>query len=170
MKTPCNTLVCAKCIGSLILTSSSSVQCPGCMEHHDVSPTLFVPASDVVLKVLGTLLVHCDEPSCIAVVHLKHLAEHVNSGCKMYTAPSFSPSKLTMGQILTRPLQSVPTVVEQKAAASIVKRLLHASPPSGGSSESPQPAPVVKLTTDGTVSIISMDIKHYNALLFNPSL
>ena len=54
MKTPCNTLVCAKCIGSLILTSSSSVQCPGCMEHHDVSPTLFIPASDVCSQSLGS--------------------------------------------------------------------------------------------------------------------
>ena len=124
----------------------------------------------MLFSVLGALLVHSDEPSCIAVVDLKHLAEHVNSGCKLYTAPSFSPSKLTMGLILTRPLQSVPTMVEQKVAASIVKRLLHASPPSGGSSESPQPEPVVKLTTDGTVRIISMDIKHYNALLFDPSL
>ena len=58
-----------------------------------------------------------------------------------------------MGQILTRPLKFVPTVVEPKAAASIVKRLLHASPQSGSSLESPQSAPVVKLTTDGTVSI-----------------
>ena len=152
VKTPCNNLVCAKCISSLVLNAESSLQCPCCEERHDLSPTLFVPASDVVLKVLGALLICCDKSSCTVVMSLKHLAEHVKSGCEAHTT-SFSPSKLTMKQILSRPLQSPPTVVEQKAAANIVKRLLHTSPPAtSSSSESATPAPVVKLTTDGTVS------------------
>ena len=152
IKTPCNNLVCAECISSLILNAKSCLQCPCCEEHHELSPTRFVPASDVVLKVIGALLICCDKSSCTAVMNLKHLAEHVKSGCEAHIA-SFSPSKLTMKQIISRPLQSPPTVVEQKAAASIVKRLLHTSPPvTSSSSGSSTPAPVVKLTTDGTVS------------------
>ena len=80
VKTPCNNLVCAKCISSLVLNAESSLQCPCCEERHDLSPTLFVPASDVVLKVLGALLICCDKSSCTAVMSLKHLAEHVKSG------------------------------------------------------------------------------------------
>ena len=153
VETPCRSLVCAKCISDLIQNAKeSSLQRPCCNECHDISSTHFVPATEVVLKVLGALLIRCDKPLCSAVMGLKHLAEHVNSGCQTHIA-SFSPSKLTTQQILSRPLQSPPTALEQKAAANIVKRLIHTSPPSCSSSQQLPTAPVVKLKTDGTVSI-----------------
>ena len=154
VETPCQSLVCAECISSLILNAKeSSLQCPCCDECHGIASTHFVPASEVVLKLLGALLIRCDKPSCSAVIDLKHLADHVNSGCQTHV-PSFSPSKLTAQQILSRTLQSPPTSVEQKAAANIVKRLMHTSPPAhSSSSQQSTPASVVKLTTDGTVSL-----------------
>ena len=172
MKTPCNNLVCAECISSLVLDVKSSLPFPYCKDCHELSPTMFVPASDVVLKVLGALLVRCDKTTCTAVLSLQHLAEHIKSGCKVHTVSSLSPPKLTMKQILSRPLESPPTVVEQKAAANIVKRLLHTSPSAqqSSSSECP-PTPVVKLATDGTVStlITKMHKKHI-MLSFNKPL
>ena len=153
VKTSCSHLMCANCISSLLLNVSSSLHCPCCKECHELSPAMFVPASEVVQRMVGALLIRCNKSTCTAIVSLKHLAEHVNSGCEAHTA-SFSPSKLTMKQILSRPLQSPPTVVEQKAATNIVKRLLHTFHPGPSSStECPPPAPVVKLTTDGTVSV-----------------
>ena len=110
VKTPCNNLVCAECISCLVLDVKSSLPCPCCKDCHERSPTMFVPASDVVLKVLGALLVRCDKTTCTAVLSLQHLAEHIKSGCKVHTASSLSPSKLTMKQILSRPLESPPTV------------------------------------------------------------
>ena len=99
VNTPCSNLVCAECISSL---AESSLQCPCCKEHHELSPTLFVPASDVVLKVIGALLIQ------ILLYSGYECQEHVKSGCEAHIA-SFSPSKLTMKQIISRPLQSPPT-------------------------------------------------------------
>ena len=146
VETPCRKMVCAHCISGLVLEADvSAMQCPCCPESHNITSSCFPPASDVVLKVMGALLVHCDNPLCSSVVELKRLKEHVDSGCQKHAA-TFSPSKLTVEQILSRPLQSPPTATEQKAAASVVKRMCATSP-----SEQSSSSKVVKLTTDGTV-------------------
>ena len=146
VETPCRKMVCAHCISGLVLEADlSAMQCPCCPESHDITSSCFPPASDVVLKVMGALLVHCDNPLCSSVVEFKHLKEHVDSGFQKHAA-TFSPSKLTVEQILSRPLQSPPTATEQKAAASVVKRMYATSP-----SEQSSSSKVVKLTTDGTV-------------------
>ena len=117
VETVCRKLVCAECMPNHTLTS---ISCSFCNVTHENS---FTPASDVVLKVLGTLLLQCDQPSCTAVVQLQNLKSHLESGCK-WKAPSYSPSKLTVGQLLSRPLQSPPNAMEQKAATCILKRMM----------------------------------------------
>ena len=126
---------------------SQHMPCPCCNGSHAITTTSFVEASEVVLKAISGLQVHCDKPSCPAIVALKHLDDHIQSCCQE-TATTLSPSKLTLGEVLSRPLQSVPTLVEQKAAANVVHRLLHTSP-----CEQSSPSPIVKLRTEGTVSI-----------------
>ena len=73
-------------------------------------------------NVLGALLVGCDDPLCSEVTELKHLRY------RDYTV-TLLPSKLTIQNFLTRPLKSLPTAVEQKAAAMqyVVKKLMHTS-------------------------------------------
>jgi hypothetical protein len=144
--TPCRKLLCAECISETVRASEDlmNTQCPSCGDVHPITSTTFTPVSEVVLKVIAGLLLHCDQSTCTSVVSLQHLRAHVQSGCTN-TIPAFSPSKITVGQILSRPLQSPPTSAEQKAAAKVVQRLLH-TPESGAMS------PVIKLTTDGTVS------------------
>jgi hypothetical protein len=97
---------------------------------------------------LEALLLHCDKHLCTTVVGLKHLKDHVDSGCRTNTT-TFSPSKLTIGQLLSRPLQCPPTVVEQKAAANVVQRLMRTSSVPASTAQT-SPSPIVKLTTDGT--------------------
>ena len=151
VETPCRKLLCADCISeSLWCQDDSEMPCLCCKGSHYITSTSFTPASEVVLKVLGALLTRCDNSSCTAVVGLKHLKQHVESGCKI-TASTFSPSKLTIGQIISRPLQSPPTSVEQKAAANVVQRLMQTSPTTDAS-EGNTPSSVIKLTTEGTVS------------------
>ena len=147
VETPCQKLICAECICQHVHRAEdlTDMQCPSCDKSHSISSTSFPPASEVVLKVLGALLVCCEKPSCSAVVGLQHLAEHIESTCQLAVS-TFSPSKLTVGQIMKRPLMSPPTPTEQKAAANVVRRLLHTSP------FSPTPSSVVKLPTQGTVS------------------
>ena len=44
----------------------------------------------------------------------------MNSGCT-YAFHTFSPSKLTVGQVLSLPLTSPPTTAERRAVTSVVK-------------------------------------------------
>lgn len=149
VETPCRKLICATCISEHVRGANlSDMPCPCCKQSHSITSSSFPPASEVVLKVIEALLLHCDKPLCTAVVELKHLRDHVESGCQN-TLTTYSPSKLTIGQVLSRPLQSPPTVVEQKAAAKVVQRLMHTSTTSATQT---LPSPVVKLTTAGTVS------------------
>jgi hypothetical protein len=66
----------------------SSFSCPCCKESHELSPSMFVAASDVVLKVLGTLLIRCDKPNCSSVMGLKHFKTH-------YTTDPFTSTPVT---------------------------------------------------------------------------
>ena len=153
--TPCRKLVCAECICDRIRTAEDGeILCPSCSEMHPVTATTFTTASDVVLKVLGGLLLHCDQPACSAVVSLEHLRDHVQSGCTTNTSPAFSPSKLTVGQVLSCPLESVPTCTEQRAAASVIQRLLHVP------KEQATPGSVIKLTTDNSVRFTNIQNHH----------
>ena len=100
------------------------------------------------MKVLGDLLVTCDKPLCTEVVALKNLQKHMASGCT-HEIHTFSPSKLTVGQILSRPLTSPPTTAERKAATSVVKRLIGTSADGEGTSRSRKD--MVRLPTAGQV-------------------
>ena len=143
VETPCCKLVCAMCMVRHIQDQPPG-SCPCCDTEHDPSSSTIAPASDVVMKVLGTLLIRCDQPSCTEVVELQNLRLHVKCGCKRQMLP-YSPSKLTVGQLLACPLEAPPSSTEQRAATSIVKRMMYIS-----SEESR----VVKLPTAGSVSSI----------------
>ena len=124
VETPCQKLVCAVCIAQHIRSYEQAViPCPCCDGTHDLSS--FLPAPEVVLKVLGSLLIQCDKASCYEVVELRNLRGHLNSGCRQ--TAQYSPSQLTVAQLLSRSLVSPPTTIEQKAATSVVKRMISAS-------------------------------------------
>ena len=103
---------------------------------------------------MGALLI-TESPSCLAVVGLQHLRDHLESNCQR-TLSTFSPSKLTVGQIMRRPLLSPPTPIEQKAAAKVVQRLLHTSSSCASGDTSPS---VVKLMTV-SVNTFNMHCTH----------
>ena len=150
LETPCRKLVCASCITTFVSTCDdhASFPCPSCKESHEINDSSFPAASEVVVKVLGQLLVSCDQ--CSAVVALKNLQQHLSSGCRQ-TSQTSSPSKITVGQILTRPLNSPPTRAEKEAAARVVKRMLC----SGQATRN-----VVMLPTAGQVEINNKNIIH----------
>ncbi len=104
------------------------------------------------MKVIGSLLVQSEKPSCTHVVALKNLWAHVDLGCQGETA-TYLPSKLTDAQLLSRPLTSPPTTMEQKATTSVIKRVITASTTAGPSLEPgvPSQSRLVKLPTAGQV-------------------
>ena len=149
VQTPCGKEVCSVCISFPISKSDlTSFKCSSCNDFHSITESSYPKASAVVMKVLGDLLLACDVSTCTQVVALKNLKAHVDSGCK-HALPTFSPSKLTVGQITSRPLTSPPIKAEQNAATNVVKRLLCSS------SSEPGPSGLhtsAKLSTAGQVS------------------
>ena len=133
LETPCKKIVCSMCISGLIIPSDlAEFSCPSCKEIHDITETSFPPASEVVIKVLGGLLINCDV--CNSVVSLRSLKSHTSSGCT--TVATYLPSKLTVRQITSRPLYSPPTEAERKAATNIVRWILASNSPPGPSNPS----------------------------------
>ena len=56
VKTPCRKLVCAKCISDQVRASNAvSLHCPLCSSTHTVESTSYTSASDVLLKIIGSL-------------------------------------------------------------------------------------------------------------------
>ena len=61
VETTCRKMIYAHCISGLVLEADlSAIQCPCCPESPKITSSCFPPALDVVLKVMGALLVHCD--------------------------------------------------------------------------------------------------------------
>ena len=153
VETPCGKLVCAVCISASISESDlASFNCPSCNTFHTITNSSYTKVPVVVTKVLGDLLISCDKSSCSQIVALKNLKAHIDSGCRL-ALPTFSPSKMTVAQITSRPLTSPPTRAETNVATNIVKRLLSSSPPEF------EPGPsvfnkIVRLPTGGQVSML----------------
>ncbi len=129
----CGKFVCCECIIRHLQDNEPLlISCQCCGSSDDASPR---PTAEVIVRVVGSLLVHCEHSGCGDVVQLQQLRGHLDSGCRMSGAPS--PSKTTLSQILARPLSAPPTNTERKVATSIVKRLIS----TGSSPEPVQPNP-----------------------------
>ena len=151
VNTPCRKRVCAKCISDHVRNSEDiSLHCLCCNTIHTInSASFYPPASELALKVLGSMLVKCEKPDCTHIMALSNLKKHIESGCCQRDL-AYSPSKLTLGQILSRPLTSPPTTVEKKAATVVVKRMLGETGPSSSGVEK---SSLVQLPTAGLVRV-----------------
>ncbi len=146
VETNCGKLACCNCmIHYLQNNETQPASCPCCGSTHGGIPT---PAAEVVQKVVGSLLLRCECLGCGKAVQLHQLRDHVESGCQRTELNS--PSKLTVGQILSRRLDAPPTSAEQRVATSVVKRLINTSPSSGH----------VSLPTAGQVSTHTLCTTH----------
>ena len=115
--TACGSLLCYICT---VQSLHQGEQCPACQALHSSVP---YPGGKVVTAVIGSLLLHCI--SCGALVELQRLKEHQDSGC---LAVPLTSSKVTLEQLLLRPVTAPLTADEKKLATSLVKRLTNTSP------------------------------------------
>ena len=83
--TECSNLLCCTCAVEVL---QHREMCPACRCHHTAPP---ISAGAVVVKVVGSLLVHC--ATCGSSIELKKMKEHLLSNCSQVLPPS--PSQLT---------------------------------------------------------------------------
>ena len=81
------------------LTTCHHQLCMGCIKggltvlvEHINTP------SPLTLKLIGSLLIHCNNKDCKEVMELKHLMAHISSSCQYTTVPP--PPTITVSQLL----------------------------------------------------------------------
>ena len=133
----CGKLLCHKCMGVHFKAHASNFPC--CETSH--SPSSFIPAPEVLVKIISVLVLRCS--TCNSSIELRRIREHTASGC-VHTIPP-SPSRLTLGQIMSQPADAPLMAVEKKLATSMVKRILNTSPQQSSSTD------IISLPTAGQV-------------------
>ena len=114
VETSCKKLACLNC-------AVDKQVCPLCSQ---VMNSHLSPASDVILKVAGALLLRCS--ACSGIVELHDLKTHRESNCTSFTVQQ--PSDPIITQILSQPPNAPPTHIEEQLASAVVKRILNTSP------------------------------------------
>ena len=119
----CGSIVCAECCCTW-LKHCNGLTCPCCYSSHISDYNTIRTAYPLILSMLGSLCVLCDE--CHCHIRLEKLNEHVASSCSKLTClPS---STVSIEQVLKKPTTAPLTPLEQKLQTSLVKRSLSTSP------------------------------------------
>lgn len=143
LQLPCGAVVCLTCCCKWI-QYSPTLACPCCYGHQLERSTTLQPPS-LVTSLLESLLVHCTK-KCGKLVKLREYKLHLNTKCKShYDQLAYSPSKMTIKEILAKPSTSPATPAEVRVAEHLVRRMMD-----DGTSTSSQG--VVKVRTRGQVS------------------
>lgn len=137
----CGAIVCLRCCSNWVMhCTSACVPCPCCYDHPLDSTTIRPPPL-LIISLLSSMLVSC-ERKCGNQVRADQYDKHLQGRCRShYEYSAYSPSKITLKDVLTKPA----TPVEMKCAQHLVRRILDT-----------QRAPneqVVKLSTRGQVNI-----------------
>ena len=149
-------LLCHKCMGVHFKAHASNSPC--CETSH--SPSSFIPAPEVLVKIISALVLRCS--TCNSSIELRRIREHTASGCVHTTPPS--PSRLTLGQIMSQPADAPLMAVEKKLATSMVKRILNTSPQQSSSTD------IISLPTAGQVYKIHVNSIHIKTHKYNCEL
>ncbi len=141
----CGAILCLECCKSWVqFHCSHTLSCPSCYDQRLDSTHISAPP-DMVVSLLQGLLVHCKR-LCGKIVRVENYHKHLQGQCSSHYHLSVdSPSKLTIGEVLSRPSASPATPAEVKVAGHLVRKLMD-----HGSSSSSEG--VVKVQTCGQVS------------------
>lgn len=119
----CGGIICASCCRQWI--QMSNVSCPSCYDHQ-LNSVSIRPSPSLVLSLLSDLVLHCNR--CGKLVKTNQYTRHLNSNCESFTQPVLnSPSKVTLKDVLTRPVSTPATPMERKVTEHLVRRLLDES-------------------------------------------
>ena len=98
------------------LESCQGASCPSCSD-----PVHIFPPSDMLMRVLGRVVVICQ--SCNREVRVSDMKTHAATKC----GEGGTIQDLSVSDILSRPLTTPPTTVEQRVASNVVRRMMSTS-------------------------------------------
>ena len=109
----CGSVVCMDCCCASV-SIGDSLSCPCCYDHDLSEDTVNAPSSRMTDLFEAAMKVHCH--TCQGVFFLSEHREH--------TCHLNSPSRLSVQQILDRPVTAPPHPVESRVAEHLVRRLI----------------------------------------------
>lgn len=116
----CTKLVCADCLVSHI-QQSGQLTCP-CCSSHPLITGFFRSPNTITMGIVGQLGMKCGFYE--TQVQACNLISHVDSRCNLHSVPLNSPTIITVGEILEKPVESAPTPTERRVVGRVIKRLL----------------------------------------------
>lgn len=119
----CGSIICASCCHQWVQHNPiSDIPCPSCYDH-DLNSASIRPSPSLVLTLLSDLVLHCIR--CGKLTKTSEYTRHLSSNCTSFFQPMMnSPSKVTLKDVLTRPVSSPATPMERKVTEHLVRRLL----------------------------------------------
>lgn len=143
----CGAVVCLDCCCKWI-QHSPSLSCPCCYDHQFDTSTIR-PPSPLVTSLVDDLLICCKR-GCKKILRASQYKDHLASSCKgHYHQQLDSPSKITIKDVLAKPMTSPATPAEIQATGHLVRRIMHQN------ASSTDDQVVVKVPTRGQVSEIT---------------
>ena len=141
----CGSIVCASCCRQWIKYSKPpSIHCPSCYDDELNSSTIRSPPT-LLVTLLSELLLHCIK--CGKIVKASEYIKHSDNNCELFSQPVMnSPSKVTLHNVLSKPVSTPATPMERRVTEHLVRRLLDESPEEK----------VIKLPTRGQVSCVNI--------------
>ena len=137
----CGSIVCASCCRQWIKhTKPPCIPCPSCYDDQLSSSTIR-PPPPLLITLLSDLLIHCAK--CGKLVKASEYIRHMDNNCELFSQPVMnSPSKVTLKDVLSKPVSTPATPMERRVTEHLVRRLLDESPEEK----------VIKVPTRGQVS------------------
>lgn len=137
----CGSIVCASCCRQWIKYSKPpSIPCPSCYDD-ELNSSSIRPPPPLLITLLSDLLLHCAK--CTKLVKVSEYMRHLDSNCEQFSQPVMnSPSKVTLKDVLSKPVSTPATPMERRVTEHLVRRLLDESPEEK----------VIKVPTRGQVS------------------
>ncbi len=149
----CDNLICANCCCESI-RQSHSLDCP-CCNTHTLSQSTISKPSAIVLSFLNEVIVSCIRGYNQAVkVH--NYEHHLAGDCKGFYEDFNSPSKVTLGDVLSKPATLPTTEAEMKATSHLVRRVMNQQECTSQASSVVPFLLVVRLESNRKFSIITI--------------
>ena len=123
----CGAIVCSPCCSKWVMERSMErleISCPCCYSHR-LDITSIRPPPLLVLSLLAGVLVYC-ERGCGKLVRLDNHDRHTAGSCHGHQVDS--PSKMTLRDVLEKPVTVPATPAEVKVAGHLVRRMLDGDP------------------------------------------